>query len=43
MSDGNAIVSVAVVMAIVSACDLLILPIWIGFLSYSYSHFFERT
>jgi hypothetical protein len=33
----------AVIITIISAFHLLTLPIGIGFLSYSYSHFFERT
>jgi GYF domain 2 len=33
----------AVVVTILSAYNLLTLPIGIGFLSYSYRHFFERT
>jgi hypothetical protein len=33
----------AVTSTIVSVCYLLILPIGIGFLSYSYRHFFRRT
>jgi hypothetical protein len=43
MPDGDAIVGVAAVSAILFASNLLTLPIGIGFLSYSYSHFFERT
>jgi uncharacterized protein DUF4339 len=43
MSDSNAIVGVAVIMTIVFVCNLLTLPIGIGFLSYSYSYFFGRT
>jgi hypothetical protein len=42
-SDGNAIVGVTAIIAILFASNLLTLPIGIGFLSYSYSHFFERT
>ena len=33
----------AVIMTILLVYQLLTLPIWIGFLSYSYRHFFERT
>jgi hypothetical protein len=36
-------VRVAVINAIVIVCQLLFLPIWIGFLSHSYRHFFRRT
>jgi hypothetical protein len=42
-SDGDAIVGVAAISAILFASNLLTLPIWFGFLSYSYSHFFEQT
>jgi hypothetical protein len=45
MSDGDATVGVAATSAIlfVFVCQLLTLPIGIGFLSYSYRHFFGRT
>jgi hypothetical protein len=43
MPDGDAIVGVAAVSAILFVFQLLTFPIGIGFLSYSYSHFFERT
>jgi hypothetical protein len=42
MSDGDAIVGVAAIGAILFVCQLLTLPIGIGFLSYSYRHFFGR-
>ncbi len=42
-SDGDVIVGVAGINAILFVCNLLTLPIGIGFLSYSYSHFFGRT
>jgi hypothetical protein len=43
MSDGDATVGVAATSAILFVCQLLTLPIGIGFLSYSYRHFFGRT
>jgi hypothetical protein len=42
MSEGGAIVSTAT-FTILFVCQLLTLPIWVGFLSYSYWHFFRRT
>jgi hypothetical protein len=41
--DGDAIVGAAAISAILFASNLLTLPIGIGFMSYSYSHFFEQT
>jgi hypothetical protein len=41
--DGDAIVGAAAISAILFASNLLTFPIGIGFMSYSYSHFFGRT
>ena len=41
-ATGSLPVSVLIISAIFTVCYLLTLPIWIGFLSLSYLHFFER-